>query len=388
MARKMKKNDLLCAVFFLAIIFIFGAIADKNFYRFKYYGEENSNYEFKEAGENIQTEYAANFPHKMELVDLNGFVRRMVGEHEMNGVTKLNNGYLTEVAEPIADEQLRANVSAVVQCAAYCKEHGIHFLYIQAPYKISKYDPQLPTGVLDGHNESIDRLLEQLRQNGIETMDLRAQMHADGINQYDLFYKTDHHWTTEGGFYAYQKTAERIAQVTKTTVDPLLLDINNYQIDNYPRWHLGSHGQRTGALFAGIDDYHLIYPKFETHIYNREDQSVKSLYDALIQTDVFSNRNTQSRYTYDSAYKKCDVNTLQSLDAKSDLNVLLFSDSFQEAMKPYMLMTYTNFHGGYWDLSTALIKQCQPDIVVILVYGGNVGAANTNVLRFNDDAAE
>ena len=43
-------------------------------------------------------------------------------------------------------------------------------------------------------------LVEGLRENGIETMDLRFLMHEDGI---DLFYRTDYHYTTEAGFYTF-----------------------------------------------------------------------------------------------------------------------------------------------------------------------------------------
>lgn len=388
--RKIRKNNFLYAVLFLATVFGVGAMADRNLYRFVRYGETSANYEFEDASksEDIQMAYVVNFPFKVNLIDLNGFMRRLFGEREMNGVTKLNNGYLTMVAASAQDEQISANVEAIAQYAAYCRTLGIRVLYVQPPYKISKYDPQLPAGVYDGHNASLNMLVDRLQQKGVEILDLREQMHADGVNPYDLFYKTDHHWTTEGGFYAYQKIAERIASDTGTTVDPKLLDMENYQIDNYPRWHLGSRGQRTGILFAGIDDYHLIYPAFETHIYNEVDQSVKSLKDALIKMDVFSKRSVQSRYTYDFAYTGSDINQLHSLDAATDLNVLLLSDSYQEAMKAYMLLTYKEFRvGNYWRLSTSLVNQYHPDVVVIMPYAGNVGEVNA-AIKFDPDNGE
>lgn len=389
MFEKIKKNNTLFAAVFLAFIIVFGVIADKNLYRFKYYGEANSNYEFGESSGDIQTEYAVNFPFKVRLVDFNGLIRRMAGQHEMNGITKLNNGYLTQVSGMVSDEQISNNVNALVQYVNYCKERGIRVIYVQTPYKISKYDPQLPDGVTDGHNESLDMLIERLKENGIETMDLRSLMYEDGIDQYDMFYRTDHHYTTEGGFYAFQKISAQISEDTGTTVDPKLLNLDNYQIDNYTKWHLGSRGQRTGALFAGIDDYHLIYPKFETHIFNNTDNSVKSLKDALVRTDVFTNRNAQSRYTYDWAYTNSDINTLRSLDANTDLNVLLLSDSFQHAIKPYMLLAYKEFHiGEYWKLSTSVVNQYHPDVIVIMPFGGNVGTPSSTVMTFCDDYAE
>lgn len=46
-------------------------------------------------------------------------------------------------------------------------------------------------------------LVEGLRENGIETMDLRFLMHGDGIDPYNMFYRTDYHYTTEAGFYTF-----------------------------------------------------------------------------------------------------------------------------------------------------------------------------------------
>ena len=386
MLEKLTKNNTIFAVIFLTFIFLLGIRADYNLYRFKVFGEANSNYELGSAVEGMQTEYAANFPLKVNMVDLNGLIRRLTGIREMNGVIKLNNGYLTKVSDIVSDDQLNTNVEAIVQYVNYCNERGIRVIYVQGPYNISKYDPQLPAGVTDGHNESLDMMLDRLREKGVETIDLRELMYEDGIDQYDMFYVTDHHYTTEGAFYAYRKIAEQIAADTGTTVDPKLLDINNYQTDVYPEWHLGSNGQRTGAYFAGIDDYHLIYPKFETNIYNSDDQSVSTLYEALVNTDVFSNRNLQNRYTYDLAYTNNDINSLKSLDAETDLNVLLLSDSFQQAIKSYMLLTYKEFHiEDYWNLSASVVNRYQPDVIVIMTWGGNVGTPSPNTMTFNDD---
>ena len=72
---------------------------------------------------------------------------------------------------------------------------------------------------------------------------------------------------------------------------------------------MGLEGQRTGSLFAGIDDYHLIYPKFETHIFNGTDQSVKSLKDALVRTAVFTNRNAQ-HHCYNFGIQKLQKKTM------------------------------------------------------------------------------
>ena len=161
--KKLSENNLLYAIIFLSFIFILGIMADKNLYRFKIYGESNSNYEFiqQEKG-NLQAEYSANFPYKVQLVDINGFVKKIVGQREMNGVVKLNNGYLTAVDSTMSDEWLDRNSQAIIQFNEYCIQQGIQLFYVQPAYKISKFDPQLPLGVEDGHNITTDKLLQRL----------------------------------------------------------------------------------------------------------------------------------------------------------------------------------------------------------------------------------
>lgn len=384
---KIKGNNLQYAIIFFSLIFVLGILADKNLYRFKYYEEFQANYDFGDAnGEDLQTEYAINFPFKTQMVDINGLMRSVAGQREMNGVTKLNNGYLTSIStNAMPDEYIENNAQAVIEYNNYCKERGITVLYAQPAYNISKWDSQLPAGVTDEHNETIDRLLEALEAGGVNTLDLRQCMYDDGLNQYDYYYRTDHHWTTEGGFYAYQKIATWISEQTGTYLDQALLDFDNYQVETYSRWHLGSNGQRTGSLFAGIDDYDLIYPKFETNILNEENHNMQSVKDTLVNQAVFQNRNAQNRFTYDWAYGNADVNQLSSIDAKTNLNVLLLSDSYAQAIKQYCLLTYKAFEvEWYSELSTAELQQYQPDVVIIMLYPGYLTNEKNKMCFVND----
>lgn len=91
---------------------------------------------------------------------------------------------------------------------------------------------------------------------------------TDNLDAYDYFFKTDHHWTSEAGFYAFTKIAEYAENVLETRVDPKVRNLDNYNVENFEEWYLGSNGQRTGIHYGGIDDFHFISPKFETAIAN------------------------------------------------------------------------------------------------------------------------
>ena len=374
MKNKIIQTNILYAVIFFSFIAILGLFADYNLYRYKFYGESARNYSVGENNGTIQSEYMVNFPFKIQLIDCNGMMRNIIGQHEMNNITKLNNGYLTQVAPALSNGCIHENAEEIIKFNNYCQSHDIAFLYLNPPYKISKYDPQLPVGVTDGHNETVDKLLKELTDAGVNVMDLRQCMHEDGINQYDYFYHTDHHWTTEGAFYAYQKISRWISLKTETDLDVSLLDIDNYHVDTYKKWHLGSWGQRTGASFSGIDDFDLIYPKFDTIIFNRKTSATYSLKDALVNIEVFNNRNIYSNHVYDESYFLREINELTCLNAPSQLSVLVIGDSMTFALNPYMLATYKNYHRVQTYTTTTLktsdIAKYHPDVVIVLRWPG------------------
>lgn len=349
----LKKNAdkvmaIVCAIVFGTI----GFWGDRAFIRYELFNERAINYDFSVGEEdNIELIYSVNFPNKVNMVDLNGFVRNIFHQPEMNGVTKLNNGYLTVCMEELDSDVIKDYADEIVQYNDYCLDKGVKLLYIQPAYKISKFDDQLPIGDEDYSNVIIDELLSEIKKGGVSTIDLRQEMFNDGINQYDYYYKTDHHWTTEGAFYAYCKIVEWISDNTGTTYDKKLTDLNNYKIDTYKKWHLGMRGQRTGKYFAGIDDFDLIHPDFETIIINRTDGTTGSFDEMIINWDKFSATSPQDRSTYDGAYTKNHINDIQAINADTDLTVLMQSDSFSRAVSPYMLLTYENYYeaGGYRD---------------------------------------
>lgn len=370
----MKKITFCHAIVFFAVICVFGGMSYFSYVQKIFSGKVFSNYESANAFKNkIEEKFYGYIPFKMQLVDLNGLFHKIFLHREMNGIVKLNNGYLTVVNSDYNVQVLSDSSNRIIAFNDYCKKNDVVFLYAQTAYKISKFDPQLPVGVNDVRNQAIDAMIENLKKADVNVLDLRECMHEDGINQYDLYYKTDHHWTNEGAFYGYTKIAPMVAYLTVTFLDTSLLDFENYNIETYRKWHLGSRGQRTGLLFASPDDYNLISPKFETRIFDNSDNSIQSLKEALVRKSVFENRNAASSYTYDHAYTNRDINNLTSLDAKTDLNVLLLSDSFQQGIKQFMLLTYKDFNiDSYWNLSPELIAKYNPDVIIMLPFGGNI----------------
>lgn len=211
----------------------------------------------------LNTEFPTNFSGKYSFVNMNSLVQRLLGRNTMNGIVKLKNGYLTTLMPYVDTTKQQIYTKNFSDKLA---EEGIEFLYVQAPYLISKYDSQLPVGVEDYANENADSYIKGLENQGVNILDLRQVFYDRGLNHYDLFFKTDHHWKPEGAFYGFQEVVGRMEEILDIEVDKSLLDEDNYEKVFYEKWFMGSNAKRTGYFFAGVDDITLIFPDFSTEI--------------------------------------------------------------------------------------------------------------------------
>lgn len=367
-----KKNKIVNgskAFAFILTVIVLGSLTFINLVRFYVNDEVDYNDWTAELGSKFETDIATCFFEKYQFVNVNGAIANLLGQPEMNGVVKLNNGYLFRKYDYISDEQLRIDADAVIRLYHFLDERGIPFLYLVPPYTSSKFDPQLPTGIDDYGNDDLDRLVKFLREEGVEVIDLRQTMHDDGIDQYDMMFRTDHHWTPRCGFYVYGKINDWLMERLKCKVDPQVMDLSNYTITRYEKWHLGYRGQRTGKYYAGMDDFDLIVPDFDTALVR---DGVEGTYESLIINRLaLSKRNYMSRGTYDSVYGN-SANDYINNNALNDKRILAYTDSFGSVVMPFLELSYSETLHRFNTISGDDIEACQPDAVVMFNWIENI----------------
>lgn len=372
------------ALVFVLLIVVIGLISLKDLINF-YVNDEIDYNEWKaDLGDKLETDVASTFFQKFQFVNLNGAIRNLLGEQEMNGVVKLDNGYLLVPFSYSSDDYLQNCADKVVSFNNYLEQRGTTLIYASTPYTSGKYDPEIPIGVQDHGNDNIDRFIAMLNAADIDTIDFRETMYEDGIDHYSMMYKTDHHWNTEAGFYAYGIFEDYIIAKTGCNVDERISDIDNYFIITYEDWHLGSRGQRTGRYYTGIDDFDLILPDFETTIQNNAG-TIGNMQDLVINMEPLFNKQYTSRYTYDHVLGGALGNYV-NLDCKNDIKILFVTDSFARAVNPYMIMGFREVAYVYDHDTSAItpeyIEEYDPD-VVILMYYPEVLQESYNYIAFN-----
>ena len=321
--------------------------------------------------------------YKEMSINFNGLIQRLLGNNcvkdvdESLTVVKLNNGYLTFLNSK-ADVSLKAK--NLINLDKYVKSKKCDFLYVQAPYKISKYDFQLPEGLQDYSNENADALLALLDNGSVDYIDLRTELYNQGVNQYDYYFKTDHHWTPEGAFFAFRTVSDILSKEYGFDLNRLSLDLKNYSINIYEKWFLGSQGKRVGKYYAGVDDVSIITPNFETDFIFSVPyiQLIRSgeFKDTMFDFDQISNKNYFNLNPY-AAYTGGDYKesiTINNL-APNEKKVLLVRDSYSCVFSPFLSLNCRELRTidlrHYQDGTLVeYIEDYQPDMVIIMYNAG------------------
>jgi hypothetical protein len=315
---------------------------------------------------------------KTKFIELNGLFNRLLDKRVVDdvdksyNVAKLNNGYLV-FTNPKID--INSYADKTIEFNKFLSENNIPLLYIQAPYKISKYDPQLPTGFVNYTNENDDNLIAELSKGNIKTLDLREEIVKDNLNHYDMFFKTDHHWIPEAGFWASKKVADLLKNDYGFTINEDNYNLSNYNIDTRKNWFLGSQGKRVGVTYGGDDNIDIITPKFKTDFnfsvptsnINRSGEFKDTMFSYnLIDKKDYYNLSPYEAYIGGNY----DLNLITNNSSPNNKRILLVRDSFSCAMSPFLAMSCKNLDiidlRSYTASIKSYITKNKPDIVILM----------------------
>ncbi|MDO4338554.1 MAG: DHHW family protein [Eubacteriales bacterium] len=154
---------------------------------------------------NYETYVNDQFPLRDFWVALKAGTDRLTGKVEENGVYLGKDGYLMEAFQAPPQEQLSATVNAMT---AFAKRHSdLNQYALIAPNAVSILKDRLPAfAPAQDQNPYIDALKSSLEEVGVTFIDVR-----DTLNEHKeegIYYHTDHHWTTQGAYYAYLQAAD------------------------------------------------------------------------------------------------------------------------------------------------------------------------------------
>lgn len=317
------------------------------------------------------------------FIQLYGGVQRLSGRRVIqdmvagNTVAKLSTGALNFVeldssAQPGEDVKIRAEHTA--EFAAELETRGIPYLYLAAPQKIQRGLQLLPDGLEEDGNACCDAYLEYLEQMGVDYFDLRPLFESNGIYS-NWFFNTDHHWKPEAAFFAWQYLAGELDVRYGSETPAVLIDPKNWNTAVLEDFFLGSQGKRVGSLYAGVDDFTIYTPKFDTDLtYTNSDGSFARS-GTFKQSVCFPERVAEkdwfngNPYTYYSG-GDYGMATMVNHNNPNGPKVVLLRESFSCALAPFLSLScseLTTIDLRYFtgDLMET-IEKLNPDLVLTL----------------------
>ena len=141
------------------------------------------------------------FPFRDAWVALKTAIDRLGGRTESNGVYLGGDGYLIQDFTMPSEADYRANLDAL---AGFLQRHGDLKQYVMiAPTAVTVERDRLPALAPAGDEGGyLDRLARDLAGTPARFIDLRAAL-AGARAQGQVYYRTDHHWTSDGAHAAY-----------------------------------------------------------------------------------------------------------------------------------------------------------------------------------------
>ncbi len=289
-----------------------------------------------------------------------------------SGVIQISDGHYTNVNRKI---DMARHVAAVTALNDYALECGIPFLYVQAPAKICRTDPE--SGTLDFSVQNADAMMDGLRKNRVDVLDLQAEMDKiDPSTQYhhSLYYRTDHHWRIETALWAAGVISYYCNAHYGSEIDLSVFDPTQYTSTLYEDIFLGAHGASLTTALVQPEDFSIVRPKFETFV---GFSFPKIDYYATGDDSVLFNMEPLHTYAYDIYL--CGTQPLKTVTnfyTDNVFRVLFVNDSYNVSCGYFFsfgVMENVLFDPRYSDDSLhELIDQEWPDAIIMLCYSGNL----------------
>ena len=306
------------------------------------------------------------FPLRDMWITLKATTDRLMGKVEENGVYLGKNGYLMEAFNAPSQTQYDATVNAMT---SFAQEHSDLKQYaLIAPNSVNILKSNLPAfAPADDQNPWIDNLKDSLTSAGVTFIDIRDTF-TDHKTE-DLYYHTDHHWTTLGAYYAYLQAAAAMG-----------IDTSSDSYDKAPvsQTFKGTLSAKSGFRSGETDEIDVFLPNGDNALssvvnYVDEQKKSASFYDT-------SKLNTRDKYALFFGGNHAQIKI--STPTESNNTLLVLKDSYANSFIPFLAQHYRKIimidpRYYYGDLEQLL--QVENVQEVLYLYNANTFFADTSL---------
>ena len=330
-----------------------------------------------------------------------------LGRIESHGVTYGDDHYLMEKLEIVEDQNYPANAGTnIVKQTALDRSNGMVSSFLQmydqpitfslVPNSYAILEDEVPTGFPGADQQAYTQQIYQtLREvdDQLEIVDF-----SDALSQHKdeyIYYRTDHHWTTLGAYYAY------VAYCEQKGLTPVSLEeLEENKVEDF-NGTFYSKAKRPSQPADTITWYDVDVDEFAFVANLQQDKQLAQLgevvqedglellrVDGMMDQRKFEVRDKYAAFMWgNSGYVKIkSSHNLNHQEGKTS-RLLLFKDSYANSMIPYLTYNYDEIivvDLRYMAKSTKeLMQEAFDDIFVMYHFSTYVsGASDLAKLKF------
>ena len=149
-------------------------------------------------GGKLETYLADQVPLRDKWIKLKAYPELGIGKHESGGVYICKDNYLMDKFTSYSQKQLAANAEALAELQKKLAEKGISVSTMLVPVAAQVLSDKLPACAPVADYAAILKVLSDAEVNVADIISILAAHSNEAI-----YYRTDHHWTSLGAYYAY-----------------------------------------------------------------------------------------------------------------------------------------------------------------------------------------
>lgn len=304
--------------------------------------------------EDLESYLCDHFPFRDSFMNVKTQFEKRIGKQEINEVYRGSDEYWIEkYKNPTNNEKIIRIFNALNDSLTSAKCH-----VMLVPTAITVYEEKLPSYIKTGQQEENRQyLMEQMQADVIDVGEVLQEKKED----YSLYYRLDHHWTTYGAYFAYQEFCKAIGIPCRP--------IEEYQISEVT-------DEFKGTIYSKVNDYSA---KGDTiTLFEIPDQKLKVTYadsekvtDSLYAMEYLEKKDKYSVFL-DNIHPLIEI---ENEDSQSEEEIVVIKDSYANCFVPFLTEYYRKIYvvdTRYYKTSVSkMINELESVTQVLILYNMN-----------------
>ncbi len=295
-----------------------------------------------------------------------------LGNNRLNGVYFGKDMYLLEDITTPEQSTITATYDALNKFRTSYPDVSASFLL--APTSANILNHNLPVfASTQNQNEYMDSFFSTIEGYGFISIDVRGPFELFKESE-QLFYRTDHHWTSHGAYLAYLTIKEVLSLSNDVSYEPLTVKTD----------FRGTLASKSGFT-NGLNDSIVIYMPTNTKAYSNSVIFYSDSKQKTTQFYVLNNLETKDMYTVFGGSNHPLYTIETPID--SDKRLLLIKDSYANSLIPFLSQDYSFIavvdpRYFYEDISSIMDSYDITD--VMFIYNANTLFNDTSLAMMMD----